>query len=97
MRLLRAGVQLVALIPPRALDRASAESVKAGVPIGLTQLKAARRVIADLGGDHRHIAYDERARGKSKRSADCSFEGAVRDLATGTSQRSRFTYEKGRP
>jgi pimeloyl-ACP methyl ester carboxylesterase len=39
-----------------------------------------RRVIADLGGDYRHITYDERARGKSKRSADYSFEACLRDL-----------------
>jgi pimeloyl-ACP methyl ester carboxylesterase len=40
-----------------------------------------RRVIADLGTDWRHITYDERARGrKSKRSADYSFEAAVRDV-----------------
>jgi pimeloyl-ACP methyl ester carboxylesterase len=39
-----------------------------------------RRVIADLGSDYRHITYDERARGKSKRSADYSFEGSIRDL-----------------
>ncbi|RJO73831.1 alpha/beta hydrolase [Nocardia panacis] len=39
-----------------------------------------RRVIADLGDGYRHITYDERARGKSKRSADYSFEGAVRDI-----------------
>jgi pimeloyl-ACP methyl ester carboxylesterase len=39
-----------------------------------------RRVIADLGGDDRHITYDMRARGKSKRSADYSFETALRDL-----------------
>ncbi|WP_431676813.1 alpha/beta fold hydrolase [Kitasatospora sp. KL5] len=39
-----------------------------------------RRVIADLGGDYRHISYDERARGKSGRSADYSFEACVRDL-----------------
>ena len=39
-----------------------------------------RRVIADLGNDYRHITYDERARGKSKRSADYSFEGMIRDL-----------------
>ena len=32
-----------------------------------------RRVIADLGGDYRHVAYDERAR-------DYSFEGMIRDL-----------------
>lgn len=42
LQLLRAGVQLVALIPPRALDRANAELVKAGVPIDLTQLKPAQ-------------------------------------------------------
>jgi pimeloyl-ACP methyl ester carboxylesterase len=39
-----------------------------------------KRVIAELGGDYRHITYDERARGRSKRSADYSFEGALRDL-----------------
>jgi pimeloyl-ACP methyl ester carboxylesterase len=39
-----------------------------------------RRVVADLGSDYRHITYDERARGKSKRSADYSFEAAVRDV-----------------
>jgi pimeloyl-ACP methyl ester carboxylesterase len=39
------------------------------------------RVIADLGTGWRHITYDERARGKkSKRSADYSFEAAVRDV-----------------
>ncbi|RSN58394.1 alpha/beta hydrolase [Amycolatopsis sp. WAC 04182] len=39
-----------------------------------------RRVLADLGSDFRHITYDERARGKSRRSADYSFEVAVRDV-----------------
>jgi len=39
-----------------------------------------RRVIAELGPEFRHITYDERARGKSKRSADYSFEAAVRDV-----------------
>ena len=39
-----------------------------------------RRVIAELGGGYRHITYDERARGKSKRSADYSFEACVRDV-----------------
>ncbi|MFD6335791.1 alpha/beta fold hydrolase [Streptomyces niveus] len=39
-----------------------------------------RRVIAELGPDRRHITYDERARGRSKRSADYSFEAAVRDI-----------------
>ncbi|MFI6562179.1 alpha/beta fold hydrolase [Streptomyces sp. NPDC050534] len=40
-----------------------------------------RRVIAELGPAWRHITYDERARGrKSQRSADYSFEAAVRDV-----------------
>jgi pimeloyl-ACP methyl ester carboxylesterase len=39
-----------------------------------------RRVLAELGTGWRHITYDERARGKSKRSADYSFETAVRDV-----------------
>ncbi len=39
-----------------------------------------RRVIAELGPDYRHITYDERARGKSQRSADYSFETAIRDV-----------------
>jgi len=39
------------------------------------------KVIAVLGKmEWRHITYDERARGKSKRSADYSFEAAVRDV-----------------
>jgi len=41
-----------------------------------------RRVIAELGPDWRHITYDERARGRSQRSADYSFEAAVRDVDT---------------
>ncbi len=39
-----------------------------------------RRVIAELGTGWRHITYDERARGKSKRSADYSFVTAVQDV-----------------
>lgn len=40
-----------------------------------------RRVITELGPGFRHIRYDERARGKSRRSADYSFEACLRDLA----------------
>ncbi|MFF0465137.1 alpha/beta fold hydrolase [Streptomyces mexicanus] len=37
--------------------------------------------MAELGTGWRHLTYDERARGrKSKRSADYSFEAAVRDV-----------------
>ncbi|EMD29100.1 alpha/beta fold hydrolase [Amycolatopsis azurea] len=39
-----------------------------------------KRILADLGSDFRHITFDERARGKSGRSADYSFEAAVRDV-----------------
>ncbi|SHG26577.1 alpha/beta fold hydrolase [Streptoalloteichus hindustanus] len=39
-----------------------------------------RRVVADLGSGYRHITYDMRARGKSKRSADHSFATNVRDI-----------------
>jgi pimeloyl-ACP methyl ester carboxylesterase len=39
-----------------------------------------RHVIATLGDGYRHITFDERARGKSRRSADYSFEGCVRDV-----------------
>ncbi|MFF2524784.1 alpha/beta fold hydrolase [Streptomyces liangshanensis] len=39
-----------------------------------------RRVIAELGGGYRHITYDERARGKSERATDYSFDACLRDL-----------------
>ncbi|MFI0479599.1 SHOCT-like domain-containing protein [Actinomadura sp. 9N215] len=39
LQLLRAGVRLTSLIPPKALARANAELDRSGVPIDLTQLK----------------------------------------------------------
>ncbi|CAL9642973.1 Haloalkane dehalogenase (plasmid) [Streptomyces sp. enrichment culture] len=39
-----------------------------------------RRVTADLGAGFRHITFDARARGKSQRSADYSFEACLRDI-----------------
>lgn len=39
-----------------------------------------RRVLAELGTEWRHITYDMRGRGKSKRSADYSFETNIRDV-----------------
>jgi SHOCT-like domain len=42
LQLLRAGVQLAALIPPQALGRANAELSKSGVPLDLTELKPAQ-------------------------------------------------------
>jgi pimeloyl-ACP methyl ester carboxylesterase len=37
-------------------------------------------VISELDSGWRHITYDERARGRSKRSADYSFEACLRDI-----------------
>jgi hypothetical protein len=39
IQLLRAGVRLASLIPPKALDRANDELRRAGVPIDLSQMK----------------------------------------------------------
>ncbi|MDA0634539.1 alpha/beta fold hydrolase [Nonomuraea sp. MCN248] len=39
-----------------------------------------RRVLAELGTEWRHITYDMRGRGRSKRSADYSFETNIRDV-----------------
>ncbi|MFE3261711.1 alpha/beta fold hydrolase [Nocardia sp. NPDC059091] len=39
-----------------------------------------KKVIADLGAGYRHITFDERARGKSRTSADYSFEACLRDV-----------------
>ncbi|MDV5147609.1 alpha/beta fold hydrolase [Streptomyces sp. SBC-4] len=39
-----------------------------------------RHVITELGGDYRHITYDERARGKSAPSTDYTFAACLRDL-----------------
>jgi len=38
-------------------------------------------VVKELGLNFRHILYDERARGKSKRSEDYSFNACLRDLS----------------
>ena len=39
-----------------------------------------RRVLAELGTEWRRITYDMRGRGRSKRSADSSFETNIRDV-----------------
>lgn len=65
---------------------AVADSLGSGTPVIYLNGQFAtqgywRRVIAELGPDWRHITYDERARGRSSgRSADYSFEAAVRDV-----------------
>jgi pimeloyl-ACP methyl ester carboxylesterase len=50
-----------------------------------------KKVLNKLDSDYRAITYDERARGKSEKSADYSFEGCLEDLsaiiaATGVKQ-----------
>ncbi|MFJ8040104.1 alpha/beta fold hydrolase [Kitasatospora sp. NPDC096147] len=40
-----------------------------------------RRVVAELGDGYRHITFDARARGRSGRSADYSFDACVRDVS----------------
>ncbi|MGW4516222.1 alpha/beta fold hydrolase [Streptomyces sp. NPDC004393] len=39
-----------------------------------------RHVTVELGNQYRHITYDERARGRSKQSADYSFDACIRDI-----------------
>jgi pimeloyl-ACP methyl ester carboxylesterase len=39
-----------------------------------------RPVISELGTGYRHITFDERSRGKSRKSADYSFEACLRDI-----------------
>ena len=39
-----------------------------------------KNTITELGGGYRHITFDERARGMSKRSSDYSFEACLRDV-----------------
>ncbi len=40
-----------------------------------------KQIVKDLGSNYRHILYDERARGKSKKSTDYSFNACLRDLS----------------
>ncbi|MFD8734181.1 alpha/beta fold hydrolase [Streptomyces sp. NPDC059618] len=42
--------------------------------------KSWRHVTAELGSSYRHITFDERARGRSRRSADYSFAACLRDI-----------------
>ena len=74
------------MVPVDDTALAATDTGGAGIPVIYLNGQFAtqsywRRVIAELGGDWRHITYDERARGrKSQRSADYSFEASVRDV-----------------
>jgi pimeloyl-ACP methyl ester carboxylesterase len=73
------------MLPVEDTALAVTDTGGAGVPVVYLNGQFAtqgywRRVIAELGPDWRHITFDERARGKSGRSADYSFQAAVRDV-----------------
>lgn len=73
------------MVPVEDTALATTDSGGTGVPLvylngSYGSQRHWRRVIDELGPGWRHITYDERARGKSTRSADYSFEATVRDL-----------------
>jgi pimeloyl-ACP methyl ester carboxylesterase len=79
------GVKWTGLVPVDDTALAVTDTGGPGVPVIYLNGQFAtqgywRKVIAELGTGWRHITYDERARGRSKRSADYSFEAAVRDV-----------------
>jgi len=81
-----ASQQWTGMVPVDDTALAVTDSAGPGVPVVYLNGQFAtqgywRRVTAELGTGWRHITYDERARGrKSKRSADYSFEAALRDV-----------------
>ncbi|MGW7424489.1 alpha/beta fold hydrolase [Streptomyces sp. NPDC054813] len=81
-----AGSQWTGMVPVDDTALAVTDSGGSGIPVVYLNGQFAtqgywRRTVAELGPEWRHITYDERARGrKSGRSADYSFEAAVRDV-----------------
>ncbi|NEY36278.1 alpha/beta fold hydrolase [Streptomyces sp. PRKS01-65] len=79
------GAQWTGMVPVEDTALAVTDTGGPGVPVIYLNGQFAtqgywRRVIAELGAGWRHITYDERARGRSERSADYSFAAAVRDV-----------------
>ena len=74
------------MIPVDDTELYVTDSGGSGIPVvylngAYANLRHWHKVAADLGTDGwRHINYDERARGRSPRSADYSFEACLRDL-----------------
>jgi pimeloyl-ACP methyl ester carboxylesterase len=73
------------LVPVDDTALAVTDTGGAGIPIvylngAYASQRDWRHLVAELGSEWRHITYDERARGRSKRSADYSFEATVRDV-----------------
>jgi pimeloyl-ACP methyl ester carboxylesterase len=82
----KTGSQWTGMVPVDDTALAVTDTGGPGIPVIYLNGQFAtqgywQQVIAELGTGWRHITYDERARGrKSKRSADYSFEAAVRDV-----------------
>ncbi|MEU4385742.1 alpha/beta hydrolase [Promicromonospora sp. NPDC023805] len=73
------------MVPVDDTELAVTDSGGPGIPViylngSYASQRHWKRVIADLGSGYRHISFDERARGRSKQSADYSFEVCVRDI-----------------
>lgn len=73
------------MVPVDDTELAVTDSGGPGIPVvylngSYASQRHWKRVIADLGDGYRHIAFDERARGRSKLSADYSFEACLRDI-----------------
>jgi pimeloyl-ACP methyl ester carboxylesterase len=74
------------LVPVEDTALAVTDAGGPGLPVvylngSYTSQSGWRPVIAELGTRWRHITYDERARGKSRRSSDYSFEACIRDVS----------------
>src|SRR6478752_7378562 len=79
------GSAWTGMVPVDDTARAVTDTGGPGIPVVYLNGQFAtqgywRRTIAELGTEWRHITYDERARGTSKRSADYSFAAALRDI-----------------
>ncbi|MFI6871639.1 alpha/beta fold hydrolase [Nocardia sp. NPDC050406] len=73
------------LVPVGDTALAVTDTGGSGVPVlylngAYADQKHWRKVIVELGPGYRHITYDMRARGKSKTSADYSFETSLHDI-----------------
>ena len=73
------------MVPVEDTALAVTDTGGVGVPVVyLNGSYASRRhwstVIAELGPSYRHISFDERGRGRSRRSSDYSFAACLRDL-----------------
>lgn len=64
----------------RGVDTPGAEPPLLFLNGGFSTRRHWRRVLARLGGAHRTVTFDARARGRSGRSADCSLRSAIDDV-----------------